>query len=373
LHRLSVGSEAGSDPDLLDGEVKGDVKETLDRGKIQYRMKRFNNEGFLVEEEYDPKKLEGTKIPTANSVATVMLYFDPKKTHTETEIKIESGPVRKILQETLKHYPGYHWENPRLSIFAPFQPLIHNWDALTKASGENPDSQGCKDLKGILDAVKASKEVKEYFEARESLDKLKADNSVAFDFLWTIFPPGVKIILLNSFMKQKQVFIVREASEHTNLRGDRKRYIAITAWAYDWDGTQQKFNRVAVELKIEFYKGQRLITSLPCYPLDYYPGDRAELEKELIERGERFRDLCMRPRGKQMFEYDGLAYFRGTGVRHIQGSQSGASVSDLGATIMPHFHLYILRPMMQVSYIISLASVLGALRPTRRQARVAVN
>ena len=361
MHRPSVSSEAGPDPDSLDGEVKGDGKEAADKGNIQYRMKRFNSEGFPVEEEYDPKMQEGIKIPTANSVATFMLYFDSKKTHTETEIKIESGPVRKILQKTLKHYPGYHWENPRLSIFAPFQPLIHNWDALTDASKENPQDQGCKDLKEILDAVKASKEVKEYFEARESIDKLKTGHSITFDFLWTIFPPGEKIILLNSFMKQKQVFIVREASERTNHRGDRKKYIDITAWAYDWDGTQRKFNRVAVELKIEFYKGQRLITSLPCYPLDYYPGNRAELEKKLIERGERFRDLCTRQRGEQMFEYEGLAYFRGTGVRHIQGSQSGGLVSDLGATIVPHFHLHMLSPMMRVSYIISLASALGAL------------
>lgn len=357
---MSISAQAGADLESINGEVNGDDSETPSTDKIQYRMKRYNTEGFQIEEAYDPKKLEGANPPKANSAATFMLYFDLKKNHTDTEMKIESAAVRSILQQKLKHYPGYHWENPRLSIYAPFMPLIHNWDTLVKATEEKPDDEGHKELKEILDAVKASKEVKEYFETRDSMG-----DSVSFDFLWTIFPPGEFIILPNSFMKQKQVFIVREASERINARGDRKRYMAIECWAYDWDGARRNFNRVAVELKIDFYKGQRLITSLPCYPLKKYPGDVEKLTESLVKRGKRFRDLCMRPAGKQMFEYDGLVYFRGTGVRHIQGSRSGGPVSDRSVSIACRFHsLHASSPMtVQVSYITSRAlAVLDALQ-----------
>lgn len=316
-------------------------------------MKRFNDEGFSVEEVYDPKRSEDAKLPATSSAATFMFYFDSKKNHIETEIKIESEDVRRVLQRTLKSYPGYHWENPRLSIFAPFQPLIHNWDDLVKVAEGEPESQGCIDLKEILDAVKASKEVREYFETRELMKRSKSEKSIVFDFLWSIFPPGELIILPNSFMKQKQVFIVREVSERTDHRRDLKKEMVVTAWAYDWDGTRKVFNRVAVELKIDFYKGQRLITSLPCYPLQYYPGDIAKLKEELILRGKRFRDFCMRERGKQMFEYDGLAYFRGTGIRHIQGSQSGGLVRspDVASRLTTLVCLQIHSLTMQVSYI----------------------
>jgi len=321
LRSLSIATEADADAanetTILNGMTDG--------ARIQYRMKRYNNDGFMVEETYDPKRLEGSKPPDSNSAATVMLYFDRKKNHIETEIKIESSAVRAIFHRELKHYPGYHWENPRLSIYAPFAPILHNWDRLTKAAESYPGDQGCDDLKEVLNAVKSSKEVKEYFENRESMDE-----TVTFDFLWTIFPPGERVLLPNSFMRHPQVFIVREAVEHQNPRDNRKKYLMITCWAYDWDGSRCNFNRVSVNLKIEFYKGRRLITSLPCFPWKYYdPQKRDEVEKMLINRGKRFRNLCMRPRGRQMFDYEGLAYLRGTGVRQVVGQtqRSGGSVS----------------------------------------------
>jgi hypothetical protein len=127
--------------------------------------------------------------------------------------------------------------------------------------------------------------------------------------------------------EQHQVFIVREASKREREDEDDDRpYTSIVCWAYDWDGVRRKFHRVAVELKIDHYKGKRLITSLPCYPLDYHSNVDA-IKKQLIHRGKKFRELCMSPPGKQMYEYDALAYFRGTGVRHLQGSQSSSVVS----------------------------------------------
>ncbi|RYP12448.1 hypothetical protein DL765_007347 [Monosporascus sp. GIB2] len=322
LRRLSISVHRGQDLHSPNDVVKGGDSGPPNNKKIQYRMKRYNQEGFQVEEQHDPQALEDVETPTTSSVATFVFHFDRQKNHYDTEIKIESEAVRSILQERLKQYPGYHWMNPSLSIFAPFQPLIHNWDTLTNFAKMEPKDEGRVGLTEILNAVRVSKEVKEYFETRES-----EDNSVGFDFLWTIFPPGEFILLPASFMKQNQVFIVREVSRREEDYGERK-YMAITCWAYDWDGQRRKFNRVAVELKIEFYKGKRLITSLPCYPLKCYTGSVVDLRQSLIKRGERFRELCMRPKGKQMFEYDAPAYFRGSGVRHIQRGQSGNLASS---------------------------------------------
>jgi hypothetical protein len=313
----------GQDPNPR-SDVDGSDSGPPDSGKIQYRMKRFNEAGFQIEEKHDPEALEGVKTPSTSSVATFILKFDREKKHYDTEIKIESEAVRSIFQEQLTQYPGYHWKSPSLSLFAPFQPLIHHWDVLTKLAEANSEDEGYAGLKEILDAVKASKEVKEYFDTRGSAD----DDSVAFNFLWTIFPPGEYILLPGSFMEEDQVFIVQEASLDYDDTEERE-YMAITCWAYDWDGPRQVFNRVAIQLKVESYKGKRLITSLPCFPLKWYTGDKVKLRQSLIDRGKRFRELCMRPKGKQMFEYSALAYYRGSGVRHVPGVQSGSMVSLL--------------------------------------------
>ena len=291
-----------------------------EEGQVLYRMERYNEDGFLVEEAYDPKKLKSVKASGSKAAATVMLYFDTQGKHTDTEIKIESTAAKEILQKRLKHYPGYHWEGPRLSIFAPFKPLIYNWDGLVEETKVVPPTDGARDLDKLLTAVKGAQEVNEYFETRDAMD-----GSVSFEFLWTIFPPGEFVLLPSSFMKQAQVFIIRDVVQRQSQRGDHKKYVALLCWGYDWDGSARKFSRVGVELRIEFYKGQRLVTSLPCYPLRHCKNIES-LRTTLNERGEKFREFCIRPRGKQMFMYNGLAYYRGTGVRPTEGSDRSTSL-----------------------------------------------
>ncbi|KAJ3564177.1 hypothetical protein NPX13_g7934 [Xylaria arbuscula] len=314
--RLSTTALFGDEPKTPVDKSKEEDTDDENTQKIRYRMKRFNKEGFQIEEKHDPKALEDDQTNTTGRVATFVYHFSQTNNHYETQIKIESEPVRCLLQDQLENYPGYHWKNNALSLFSPFQPLIHNEKRLLQAIEANPDDEGCSGLLTILEAIKPLKEVKEYFDTRGS-----DDDSVAFDFLWTIFPPGEIVLLQSSFMKEKQAFLVRECYPREDSETDRP-YMSIVCWAYDWDGVREKFDRVAVELRIDTFKGRRLITSLPCYPLRLCSNVES-VKEELIRRGKRFRDLCMRRTGKQMFEYDGSAYSRGTGVRHLQRGTSG--------------------------------------------------
>jgi hypothetical protein len=42
----------------------------------------------------------------------------------------------------------------------------------------------------------------------------------------------------------------------------------------------------------------------------------------LIERGKRFRGLCIKPSGSQMFDYDGDAISHGAGFQLVKESQT---------------------------------------------------
>lgn len=297
--------------------------------KIQYRMDTFDEKGMPIQEPYDPTQMNQSKLQASGTTAAILVYhFDRRKIQVGTELKIENDDVKNILQRHLKHYPRYHWEIPNLRIFSPFEPLIHNWEALTKAVTDNPGDRGHQDLAAILEAVKASKDVKEYFESDYAGEK-----EVLFDFLWTIFPPGELVIMSNGFMKHPQLFVVRNVYKIRHLGGQNKA-VNLMCWSYDWDGTSKTFNRACVDIRIDLFKGQRRITTLPCYPLKYYEdGDSDKLEElklKLVKRGMVFHDLCTRQRGNQLFEYDGSAFLRGTGVRHIDpriGSNPDDSVS----------------------------------------------
>ncbi|KAF9870783.1 hypothetical protein CkaCkLH20_11682 [Colletotrichum karsti] len=321
-HVRSDSTVAQAGADGKDGEEKNGTASSGEK-RVQYRKKVINESGFLVEEpyEHEAKKPETPKEEQSRTAATVIKYFDSRQVNYDTEIKIESAAAREILQEKLRHYPDFHWDNPNLSILTPFTPLVHNWDILEEAS--KGDTNGARDLAAILDAVKDTGGVKDYLEKQESTNDL-----VSFGLLWTVFKPGELVLMPSSFMKRKQAFILRNTTVRQLHPGSRKTYMSASCWAYDWNGLERTFNRVGVELKIESYKGQKLVTSLPFYPLSFYKGDVEELRTELIDRGKRFREFCISPPGKQMFEYDGMAHYRGTGLRRLEGADKSGSLPD---------------------------------------------
>ena len=61
---------------------------------------------------------------------------------------------------------------------------------------------------------------------------------------------------------------------------------------------------------IRRYEGERLLTSLPCYPLNCDPHEE-ELRKHLLDRGNEFIRLCAPGNSVQKHrEYDGLTVGR---------------------------------------------------------------
>ncbi|KAF7531090.1 hypothetical protein G7054_g9217 [Neopestalotiopsis clavispora] len=321
-----AGNEAASSTVKTGKTVDGNDS----TAKIQYRMDTYDEKGMPIQEPYDPAQFDKNLLKSEGSTAaTFVYYFNRQKIQILTELKIESHEVKVILQKHLKHYPGYHWEIPQLSIFSPFEPLIHNWKALNEAVSANPEDKGHQDLAAILEAVKVSKDVKEYFQSDYNVERDVME--VLFKYLWTIFPPGELVIMSTGFMKKHpQLFIVRD-TQIVRTR-DRKEVANLTCWSYDWDGTRKTFSRACVDIKIDFFKGQRRITTLPCYPLRLYEnGDNGALEKlrlKLVRRGMLFHDLCTRPRGNQLFDYDGTAFLRGTGVRHIDPTASTSNIDS---------------------------------------------
>ena len=129
-------------------------------------------------------------------------------------------------------------------------------------------------------------------------------------------------------MDKPQAFIVKESTDYiSKRRRNDGRSWSFECWAYDWNGTT--FSRVPAEFTFEEFKGTRSISSLSCYPLKCHrentddgsvsdnPGNSKSIAEVLIKRGKRYRELCLKKQAKQIFEYDGLALSRGTGVRKL--------------------------------------------------------
>lgn len=348
--------------------------------KIRFRELKYNDEGVEtvtdVSDKEPPQPKQPQK-PKALSELTWLRAFNEQHKYNYSKVDIKSEELRALLQIELAHDPRFHFPSggikDSITLTSPFEPIIHNWTRLEALANPNDETNAWKhletriteisprtdkvehtqdtsalvvlannekatkaqaDLATLLAQVRLTPELKAYFPGLEAQRK---SQSIQFDHLWTIFPPGV-LVYSTVFMKKHQIFIVKESgSEITSASDsgkerDLKRVWFLVCWSYDWDG--KTFNRVPVQFRFEEFQGARVINTLHCYPLQYYgagasnEADIRSLRKELIKRGNKFRRMCIRANGAQMFEYDGEAVSHGAGFQRLKNNQN-----DVGALI----------------------------------------
>lgn len=117
-----------------------------------------------------------------------------------------------------------------------------------------------------------------------------------------------------------QIFIVEDNYWPWPIRTEgRQRKIwdwYLRCLMYDHDG--EHFRRRSVWVSFKYFEGPKPVTSLPYYPISAMEATkRSEIEKLLLERGERFRKFCNATEGNRMFQYTGDAIYEQSGFRGV--------------------------------------------------------
>lgn len=350
--------------------------------RIRFRESRYNNEGVETMEDVSDNSPPMPEQPRKQNDLPDLIWlraFDDKHKYTHSEVEVESFELRNLLHIELAHDPRFHSPSDSLknsiTLTSPFEPLVHNWERLDSLANAGYDSDAWKslqrriseidprndkevehsphtsalvvladekntkkafaDLAALLNQVRTTPELKAYFLAMEVQ---RQSQSIQFEHLWTIFPPG-ELVYSTVFMKKDQIFIVKECTakiipeSDSGREKDTKRFWSLVCWTYDWDG--RIFNRVPIAFRFEEFQSARLINTLHCHPLRHHNTDTIELatlRKNLIDRGKRFRNLCIRQSGSQMFNYNGVAISHGAGFQRLKENQN-----DVGTTsYMPY-------------------------------------
>ncbi|CAI6341094.1 unnamed protein product [Periconia digitata] len=359
----------------------------LESTSIRYRQVKYTDDGLedardISEKEFAKVEQSGKAKEGDDIVWT--RHFTNENKYDHTEALIVGSELQNLLKAKLSHDPRLHFandgDNNDLTILSPFEPILHIWTELGKLAGSEIDSEewtgirsrfeesaktasksrmsvtvrlsttderlrkAKKDLTTLLDHIRATQEVSSYLNS--GLEASQTSGTIQFEFLWTLFPPG-ELVYATPFMKQPQLFIVKESLsyieyERGDNRGDREqgkrlaRYWYLDCWSYDWDG--KKYNRVPLTLKFDNFQGARKINTLPCYPLKYRDDrddpDNVKLKEKLVSRGKLFVNYCERKRGKQMLDYEGEAISHGSGFQKLkdptQQSDSEMVIAYLG-------------------------------------------
>lgn len=197
-------------------------------------------------------------------------------------------------------------------------------------------SQARLDLKLLLDHLSSGSgdlKLDKYFKVRESH---REQISVNFDSLWTLFPPG-ELVYGKIFQGQDQVFIVQD-NVNAWPRPPRPRLGLIErheplertllCWTYDWDG--RTFKRKTLSVDFEKFDDYKPISSLPFYPLHHHQ-EFDDLKRRLVERGVKYKMLCVAKEGSRMFDYQGPIVVGKKGCSRITGDDYEVSSSGFRA------------------------------------------
>lgn len=247
-------------------------------------------------------------------------------------IAIESQPLLDLINSCIN--TDYEWKE---TIHSPFVWLIWSWDALQASTNSQEDDSEEKeqariDLDELLKVISSRTEVEpldDYFTKRKIYKKEKI---ITYQALWTIFPPGT-VVCASIVFNEPQLFFVTDSTRNDR----RKKNFILTSSCLDWDGT--RFRLTPYELKIEYFKDKRSISTLAVYPLEYHK-DKKGLKELLIKRGRKYETYCTAKQGNQMFRYNGpILSQKGGHVFQEGGENDSETTTNSSAQLEDHSSL----------------------------------
>ncbi|KAI1500934.1 AAA family ATPase [Biscogniauxia marginata] len=308
-------------------------KQQEDKSEVGDRNEESTGRFRVLINKYDPRSGERrdykpdesdtvNKVEASSTLAWQLRKFTGPDGDDESEVEIFGPELKALLAKALHHHPDHWFIGNTVTLNSPFEPLVLNWEILNeetqKTEGEEDEKIGRSDLKDLMDTLQqgsGDSRLDDYFKNKESF---KANRSITFPNLWTLFPPGM-LVHSRPFMKQHQIFIVMECDRTWPRYSPRSRTYetwTLSCFMYDWTG--QKFIRRLVSLEIEHFEGPRPIGTLPIQPLESIE-NKDDIQKELLRRGKTFREYCILPSDKRLFKYEGKAIYDKSGIRGVVG------------------------------------------------------
>ena len=222
--------------------------------------------------------------------------YDSRKTLEIDSIIVQSPLLKEALGVVLSDYPGVTTNLKRLVFKAPFQPFVHRWHKLNEVLSSSTDETTKTHLKLFIEVL--HKELKDAISAK---DDLVANGVITFEYLWTIFEPG--LLVYGTDQGKERIYELQSNSYGTDQKLGLD-FNRLQSWCVDWDG--EKFGSNWEHLSNYEFEGTKAITRLQYFPLHFHPH-----KKDLMAR--------LTARGKVFEKFAGYHYMAYTGVALTYG------------------------------------------------------
>lgn len=205
-------------------------------------------------------------------------------------ITVFSPYILELFRKTLADYPGVATALDQIEFQAPFEPLLHRWEAIDKGLKEEEDLKARNHFNLFRQVVEP--ELAPHLKAASECEEYGV---IPFESVWTIFPPGSLVTWEAD--GQSNIGKMVEAGNTWSYSGS---VYQVTCNQVEWNG--EVFGYAKKTLKISSYEGTRPVSELSVMPLDL-KANVEETKKAHIQRGKAFEML----RGYHFKAYEGPA------------------------------------------------------------------
>lgn len=305
------------------------------QGNVRYVRKQWSEEAHGWKETL----VEESELLAAEpSVETQHPFTWKARGHgpDDVEIIINCSTLRGMIAEQIDSWPHHH--EALMRLYYPFPEIIHNWDLLRETAAKASLDDPCQaHLANLLDVIEKSKVLRYYFEQRKQSGG-NTPAATSFHDLNKVFYPGQLVFATPGDVPQ--VFLVHDCG-YRNFR-KRPANFQVHCWTYGildifrfcvvigqiliiLDFTGREFTRLHYKLSIDRFEKSKLVKNLRFYPLDHHD-EKEQIEKLLLDRGEKFRRYCIKSKGHQMLDYDGDVSFISRRPEDLFGEEYGRYV-----------------------------------------------
>ncbi|KAJ6020015.1 hypothetical protein N7522_000090 [Penicillium canescens] len=214
-------------------------------------------------------------------------------------IDIKSEGLRDILREVLHDVKAISLMEDKPSIeqnilFHFLLELEKYAENMNNSEGESPRQH----LRLLIDHLKQA-----YSAISQRLESMLQYGHITYDLLWALFKPGCHVY--TTCIGTKEPRCVRFDAGEEMTQNDET-WWNLECRFFDYDGV--KFGEAGMFLRLAKFRGSKPIESLEAFPLRYHPR-HGQVRKDLVERGEKFRDLA----GSHIRHCRGSAFFMNKG------------------------------------------------------------
>ena len=193
-------------------------------------------------------------------------------------ITIQSPLIKKVLDGTFKGFEGLNTQLKQLTFKAPFHPFYYRWSRFEKLREEEQDQETKHHLNLLYPILR--EEILPHIEAMKDLTQNKV---ITFDYLWTIFAPGMEVY--TRLDDQDRLMELTDSRYAANMGGE---FFNLECRYVDCDGLG--FGYVSHSIDIGKFEGVKKLIHLDAFPSHLHP-DVENLVDRLHARGEKLEQL----------------------------------------------------------------------------------